>query len=36
VAYGASEERGAFRIRPDGATLFLNEYRLNRGTYAAG
>ena len=36
VAYGASEELGAFRIRPDGATLFLNEYRWNRGTYAAG
>ncbi|CAN6328825.1 unnamed protein product [Urochloa humidicola] len=30
VAYGASEELGAFRIRPDGATLFLNEYRWNR------
>ncbi|KAG2620288.1 hypothetical protein PVAP13_3NG166400 [Panicum virgatum] len=25
VAYGASEELGAFRIRPYGATLFLNE-----------
>jgi serine carboxypeptidase-like clade II len=32
VAYGASEELGAFRIRPDGATLFLNAYRWNRGT----
>jgi len=31
VAYGASEELGAFRIRPDGATLFLNEFRWNRG-----
>nr|CAB3465675.1 unnamed protein product [Digitaria exilis] len=30
VAYGASEELGAFRIRPDGATLFLNEYRWNK------
>ena len=32
VAYGASEELGAFRIRPDGATLFLNKFRWNRGT----
>lgn len=31
VAYGASEELGAFRILPDGARLFLNEYRWNRG-----
>ena len=31
VAYGASEELGAFRIRPDGATLFLNEDRWNTG-----
>lgn len=31
VAYGASEELGAFRIRPDGATLFLNENRWNTG-----
>ncbi|CAL4907214.1 unnamed protein product [Urochloa decumbens] len=30
VAYGASEELGAFRIRPDGATLFLNKYLWNR------
>ncbi|RLM98959.1 hypothetical protein C2845_PM06G26250 [Panicum miliaceum] len=30
VAYGASEELGAFRIRPDGATLFLNKFRWNR------
>lgn len=30
VAYGASEELGAFLIRPDGATLFLNEYRWNK------
>lgn len=29
VAYGASEELGAFRIRPDGATLFLNDNRWN-------
>ncbi|TVU18545.1 hypothetical protein EJB05_34650 [Eragrostis curvula] len=29
VAYGASEELGAFRIQPDGATLFLNQYRWN-------
>jgi len=33
VAYGASEELGAFRIRPDGATLFLNEDRWNTGIY---
>lgn len=32
IAYGASEELGAFRIRPDGATLFLNEYRWNKGS----
>lgn len=31
VAYGASQELGAFRIRPDGATLFLNEDRWNTG-----
>jgi len=30
VAYGASEELGAFRIRPRGAGLFLNEYRWNK------
>ncbi|GJN35698.1 hypothetical protein PR202_gb24498 [Eleusine coracana subsp. coracana] len=30
VAYGTSEELGAFRIRPDGATLFLNKYRWNK------
>ncbi|KAL5203283.1 hypothetical protein ABZP36_014235 [Zizania latifolia] len=30
IAYGASEELGAFRIRPDGATLFLNEHRWNK------
>ncbi|CAN6333337.1 unnamed protein product [Urochloa humidicola] len=26
---------GAFRIRPDGATLFLNEYRWNKGVEAS-
>jgi len=31
VGYGASQEIGAFRIRPDGATLFLNEDRWNTG-----
>ncbi|KQK07419.1 serine carboxypeptidase 2 [Brachypodium distachyon] len=30
VAYGASEELGAFRIRPDGANLVLNQYRWNK------
>ncbi|KAG2620290.1 hypothetical protein PVAP13_3NG166300 [Panicum virgatum] len=30
VAYGASAELGAFRIRPDGATLFLNKFGWNR------
>ncbi|KAL6619191.1 hypothetical protein ACP70R_034330 [Stipagrostis hirtigluma subsp. patula] len=30
IAYGASEELGAFRIRPDGATLYLNEHRWNK------
>ncbi|CAM0957277.1 unnamed protein product [Alopecurus aequalis] len=30
IAYGASEELGAFRITPRGAGLFLNEYRWNK------
>ncbi|KAJ3693819.1 hypothetical protein LUZ60_009299 [Juncus effusus] len=30
VAYGASEELGAFRIKSDGETLFLNEYAWNK------
>ncbi|XP_051183442.1 serine carboxypeptidase 2 isoform X2 [Lolium perenne] len=30
IAYGASEELGAFRIKPRGAGLFLNEYRWNK------
>jgi serine carboxypeptidase-like clade II len=33
VAYGASEELGAFRIQPDGATLTLNKHRWNRGCW---
>ncbi|KAM0897636.1 hypothetical protein ACQ4PT_022451 [Festuca glaucescens] len=30
IAYGASEELGAFRIKPRGAGLFLNEHRWNK------
>ncbi|KAK1693961.1 hypothetical protein QYE76_010658 [Lolium multiflorum] len=30
IAYGASEELGAFHITPRGAGLFLNEYRWNK------
>ncbi|TVU18548.1 hypothetical protein EJB05_34654, partial [Eragrostis curvula] len=30
VAYGASEELGAFRIMPGGAALSLNKHRWNR------
>ncbi|XP_051183430.1 serine carboxypeptidase 2 [Lolium perenne] len=30
IAYGASEELGAFRVRPHGAGLFLNDYRWNK------
>lgn len=33
VGYGASEELGAFRIRPDGKTLFLNKYAWNKGEF---
>lgn len=29
VAYGAAEEIGPFRIRPDGKTLYLNPYAWN-------
>nr|AFK43035.1 unknown [Medicago truncatula] len=29
IAYGASEEIGPFRIRPDGKSLFLNRYAWN-------
>ncbi|KAI4382735.1 hypothetical protein MLD38_008660 [Melastoma candidum] len=29
VAYGAAEELGPFRIRPDGKTLYLNPYAWN-------
>lgn len=31
VAYGASEELGPFRIRPDGQNLYLNPYSWNTG-----
>ncbi|KAJ6772943.1 SERINE CARBOXYPEPTIDASE-LIKE 28 [Salix koriyanagi] len=30
VAYGASEEVGPFRVRPDGKTLYLNPYAWNK------
>jgi Serine carboxypeptidase len=33
VAYGASEELGAFRINSDGETLFFNEYAWNKGEF---
>ena len=36
VAYGASEELGAFRITPHGAGLSLNEYRWNKGSTEFG
>jgi serine carboxypeptidase-like clade 2 len=32
VAYGASEEVGPFRVRPDGKTLSLSPYAWNAGT----
>lgn len=31
IAYGASEEIGPFRIRPDGKTLYINPYAWNQG-----
>lgn len=31
IAYGASEEVGPFRVRPDGKTLYLNSYAWNNG-----
>ena len=31
VGYGASEEVGPFRIRPDGQTLYLNPNSWNKG-----
>lgn len=31
VAYGASEEVGPFRVRPNGKALHLNPYAWNRG-----
>jgi serine carboxypeptidase-like clade 2 len=34
IAYGASEELGAFRVRPHGVGLFLNDYRWNKGRSA--
>ena len=34
VAYGASEEIGPFRIKPNGTGLFLNKYSWNRGKVA--
>ena len=33
VAYGASEEVGPFRVRPDGKTLHLNPYAWNKGKH---
>jgi serine carboxypeptidase-like clade 2 len=33
VGYGASEEVGPFRIRPDGQTLYLNPNSWNKGGY---
>ncbi|XP_072961075.1 serine carboxypeptidase II-1-like [Typha angustifolia] len=29
IAYGASEELGAFRIKPDGKTLYINQFAWN-------
>lgn len=31
VAYGAAEEIGPFRIKPDGQTLYFNPYAWNKG-----
>jgi hypothetical protein len=31
VAYGASEEIGPFRIKPNGTGLYLNKYSWNKG-----
>ena len=33
VGYGASEELGAFRINPDGASLSLNPYSWNKSRF---
>jgi serine carboxypeptidase-like clade 2 len=33
VGYGASEEVGPFRIRPDGQTLYLNPNSWNKGAF---
>ncbi|KAE8770957.1 Serine carboxypeptidase-like 27 [Hordeum vulgare] len=35
VGYGASEEVGPFRIRPDGKTLYLNKHSWNKGAYSS-
>lgn len=34
VAYGASEEVGPFRVRPNGRSLYLNKHAWNRGKSA--
>lgn len=36
VAYGASEEVGPFRVRPDGKSLYLNPYAWNKGKHDEG
>ena len=35
MAYGASEEIGPFRIKPNGTGLYLNKYSWNRGEPAS-